>query len=340
MTPYPHRGRLQPAGAFLDPLLRPWARGRPVAGRQGPVPRALPARPTGATATGERAPRRRTGRATTSPGSARGSSVPGGPWATTSSTPRSSRWPPTGSVCRHGSSSVPAPVPRGWVRGRDVFAWVELRVGDGSWRVLPLSDVHEPPRAPPLRAAAHVAGALRRAHHPARHRAAHAAPGSRHRTRPGRRDRRADRPGLPWWLLLPSVVWVVPALKWLRRRRRRRLRRVSLRFAGGWSELLDLAADQGTPGAVRAAAGRAGAVAGPGRGPGAVRRRARVRSRGAGQRGRGRRSGAASTGSGGRWRATWGRCAGCSRSGTRARCCAVVHAPAPLVAPEREHAQV
>jgi hypothetical protein len=31
----------------------------------------------------------------------------------------------------------------------------------------------------------------------------------------------------------------------LRRRRRRRQRRVSLRFAGGWSELLDLATDQG-----------------------------------------------------------------------------------------------
>ena len=46
---------------------------------------------------------------------------------------------------------------------------------------------------------------------------------------------------------MPSVVWVVPALKWLRRRRRRQLRRVSLRFAGGWSELLDLAADQGRP---------------------------------------------------------------------------------------------
>jgi hypothetical protein len=138
------------------------------------------------------------------------------------------------------------PGPRGWVHGRDVFAWVELRVGDGSWRVLPLSAFmshreprrSEPPRTSPER---YVERTTPRVTEQPTQRPGHATGTA------GTAGPEDERPGLPWWLLVPSVVWVVPAIKWLRRRRRRRLRRVSLRFAGGWSELLDLAVDRGRP---------------------------------------------------------------------------------------------
>ena len=245
MTPYPHHGRLQPAGAFLDPLLRPWAQAdlSPV-GKVLSLARYL---------------------------KTNGRYSDGGDGATTAYRPGhdaarlgkgffGSRRPVgddeqyAGFVALAANRlGVPArvvvgarPGPRGWVYGRDVFAWVELRVGDGSWRVLPLSAFmgHREPRRsepPPTSPERYVQRTTPRAT-------------DRPPQRPtdgtgtdGSTEPKEDRPGLPWWLLVPSVVWVVPVLKWRRRRRRRRLRRVSMRFAGGWAELLDLAADQGRP---------------------------------------------------------------------------------------------
>ena len=245
MTPYPHRRRLQPAGDFLDPLLRPWAQAdlSPV-GKVLSLARYL----------------RTNGRYSDGGEGAAAAYGPGHDVARLGKGFFGSRRP-VGDDEQYAAFmalaanrlGVPArvvvgarPGPRGWVRGRDVFAWVELRVGDGSWRVLPLSAFmshreprrSEPPRTSPerfvQRTTPHVTEQpTQRPDH---------ATGTVGTPRP-----EDDRPGLPWWLLVPSVVWVVPALKWLRRRRRRRLRRVSLRFAGGWSELLDLAADQGRP---------------------------------------------------------------------------------------------
>ena len=139
------------------------------------------------------------------------------------------------------------PGPRGWVRGRDVFAWVELRVGDGSWRVLPLSTFmshrvprrSEPPRTSPER---YVERTTPRATEPPTQRPADGT-GTAGTTGP-----EDDRPGLPWWLLAAlggvggarAQVAATPTAA-------AGCRRVSLRFAGGWSELLDLAADQGRP---------------------------------------------------------------------------------------------
>ena len=245
MTPYPHRRRLQPAGDFLDPLLRPWAQAdlSPV-GKVLSLARYL----------------RTNGRYSDGGEGAAAAYGPGHDVARLGKGFFGSRRP-VGDDEQYAAFmalaanrlGVPArvvvgarPGARGWVRGRDVFAWVELRVGDGSWRVLPLSAFmshreprrSEPPRTSPerfvQRTTPHVTEQpTQRPDH---------ATGTVGTPRP-----EDDRPGLPWWLLVPSVVWVVPALKWLRRRRRRRLRRVSLRFAGGWSELLDLAADQGRP---------------------------------------------------------------------------------------------
>ena len=245
MTPYPHRGRLQPAGAFLDPLLRPWAQAdlSPV-GKVLSLARYL----------------RTNGRYSDGGEGAAAAYGPGHDVARLGKGFFGSRRP-VGDDEQYAAFmalaanrlGVPArvvvgarPGPRGWVRGRDVFAWVELRVGDGSWRVLPLSAFmshreprrSEPPRTSPER---YVERTTPRVTEQPTQRPGHAT-GTAGTT--GTED---ERPGLPWWLLVPSVVWVVPALKWLRRRRRRRLRRVSLRFAGGWSELLDLAADQGRP---------------------------------------------------------------------------------------------
>ena len=245
MTPYPHRGRLQPAGAFLDPLLRPWAQAdlSPV-GKVLSLARYL----------------KTNGRYSDGGKGVAAAYGPGHDVARLGKGFFGSRRP-VGNDEQYAAFvalaanrlGVPArvvvgarPGPRGWVHGRDVFAWVELRVGDGSWRVLPLSTFmshrvprhSEPPRTSPER---YVQRTTPRATEPPTQRPADGT-GTAGTSRP-----EDDRPGLPWWLLVPSVLWVVPAVKWLRRRRRRRLRRVSMRFAGGWSELLDLAADQGRP---------------------------------------------------------------------------------------------
>ncbi len=245
MTPYAAPGRLQPP---VPSSTRCYGRGRsrPLAGRQV-LSLARYLRTNGRYSDGgKRLSQQRTGRATTSRGSGRGSSVPG------DSSGDDEQYAAFIALAAN-RLGVPArvvvgarPGPRGWVHGRDVFAWVELRVGDGSWRVLPLSTFmshrvprrSEPPRTSPER---YVQRTTPRATEPPTQRPADGT-GTAGTSRP-----EDDRPGLPWWLLVPSVVWVVPAVKWLRRRRRRRLRRVSMRFAGGWSELLDLAADQGRP---------------------------------------------------------------------------------------------
>jgi drug/metabolite transporter superfamily protein YnfA len=245
MTAYPHGGDLQPAGAFLDPLLRPWAQAdlSPV-GKVLSLARYL----------------RTNGRYSDGGDGAAAAYGPGHDVARLGKGFFGSRRP-VGDDEQYAAFvalaanrlGVPArvvvgarPGPRGWVRGRDVFAWVELRVGDGSWRVLPLSTFmsHRPPRRsePPRTSPERYVEVT--------------TPQATERPTPrpaddtdttGTTGPRQDRPGLPWWVLLPSVVWVVPALKWLRRRRRRRLRRISVRFAGGWSELLDLAVDQARP---------------------------------------------------------------------------------------------
>ncbi len=78
-----------------------------------------------------------------------------------------------------------AVVPEGGVvTGKDVSAWVELRLADGSWRTLPTEDVHVRPAA--LGAAAPDPGAARR-------RRTRCLPrGRRYRRRARRRERRSE----------------------------------------------------------------------------------------------------------------------------------------------------
>lgn len=142
--------------------------------------------------------------------------------------------------------------PNGKVRGKDIGAWVEVRVASGSWRMLPTNRFmsHRPPRReaaalPPVRL-----------------------PDVGTPDEPGRKPQRQEKPpeppeppepeeeppaeklveaGRTWWpVLVPFALGglVVAAKRW-RRRKRRQAASITGRFAGAWDELLDAARDLG-----------------------------------------------------------------------------------------------
>jgi hypothetical protein len=157
-----------------------------------------------------------------------------------------------------------AVVPEGGeVKGSDVSAWVELRVDDGSWRVLPtetfmdtdrpadqqtrteeqLSGVVIPPPAqvPPPSTIDEQTDAeitARKAQ-----RASEEQPGS---SSVGWVRALLVYAGGPLLAVL-VVVGAILSAKWLRRSRRRSTRLVSGRIAGAWRELVDHARDLGQP---------------------------------------------------------------------------------------------
>ncbi|HET7350527.1 MAG TPA: transglutaminase domain-containing protein [Marmoricola sp.] len=162
---------------------------------------------------------------------------------------------------------VGAAVPRdGKVRGEDVHVWVELRVSDGSWRVLPTEEFmgDEPPRrnlsvAPRPRV---PPAAVVEPREPV-------TPPEVQREQQAKDVADAEQRSLvlrvlPWTLLV-LLVLVVPLAKLLRREVRRRRGRPSDRVAGAWTELVDHARDLGIPvpsGATRPAQARVLALAG------------------------------------------------------------------------------
>lgn len=140
------------------------------------------------------------------------------------------------------------------IRGKDMQAWVELRVADGSWRVLPreqFTGTQDPPRTfvpsknllPPkpkpqdqLQNQPHV---------------------KKQQKKKQQQKQEAVKRG---WvkavvpiLFLLLLLLTVPVLKWIRRRRRRRSGTPADQIAGAWSELLDNARDMGTEAPVGAA---------------------------------------------------------------------------------------
>jgi hypothetical protein len=153
----------------------------------------------------------------------------------------------------------------GVVTGADVHAWVEVRVGDGSWRTLPTSafmdkdkpaaqppqsqqqmtgDVVPPPQPipPPSTVGDQSDSDLRTQ--------------KSHKTAPTPEP--TEAPDGTWgvrvaaYVAVPvvvggGVVGSILGAKLLRRRRRRSARTVSARFAGGWRELVDHARDLGIP---------------------------------------------------------------------------------------------
>ncbi len=146
---------------------------------------------------------------------------------------------------------VGAIIPRGGVvRGRDVTAWIEVRLADGSWRTIPTEVFmgREPPdrRGPPP--------AVREfpPQQPSDLPQDDAVDADEDRLEDAESETeptadRGDR--APWLLLLLLVLapLVAPGLKAWRRRRRLRAATVSARYAGAWEELVDRARDLGIP---------------------------------------------------------------------------------------------
>ncbi len=134
----------------------------------------------------------------------------------------------------------------GVIKGKHLDAWVEIKIGNGSWRVLPTSTFmsHRPPkrddvRLPPVR----LPPAQQNPQRPQQQEQPEEEPDPP----PPDAEEPQDEP-LPLWplfLLIPASVAGIPLAKGLRRRRRRAAVPVSLGYAGGWQELLDTARDLG-----------------------------------------------------------------------------------------------
>lgn len=139
----------------------------------------------------------------------------------------------------------------GVVRGAAVQPWVEVRIANGTWRVLQLDKFMG--RRPPDREKIKP-GALPPRDFPE--------PDTTQQ-QPDLDDPLADQPdtpmiatapvtggvAVPWpvlvLLVLVLIAGVVPGAKWLRRRRRLGRATVTGRFAGAWEELVDTAVDLG-----------------------------------------------------------------------------------------------
>lgn len=137
----------------------------------------------------------------------------------------------------------------GLVRGSDVTTWVEVRIADGSWRVLP-SELYlstRPPRRtdPPKQdpgdfvVAAEEAQETERTEPPVAEPEAERLPDVPEPT--GSRVPGVVAGAMSLVLLVGSVPWA----KWWRRRRRRTAGSGTARAQGAWQELVDLAADLG-----------------------------------------------------------------------------------------------
>ena len=145
----------------------------------------------------------------------------------------------------------------GKVQGKDVTAWVELRVRDGSWRILPTSTFmnHRKPSKddePPQSLEEFVQDQLPEddTENPQSPDQV-PLPDPDHQVGPGAPT--AEDSGLPvggkplGLVALALLSQVVPGLKLARRLLRRRRARVSMRVVGAWRELVDLGSDLGVP---------------------------------------------------------------------------------------------
>ena len=146
----------------------------------------------------------------------------------------------------------------GKVQGRDVQAWVELRVRDGSWRILPTSSFMSTKRPsrddePPQSLEDFVQGQLPEDETDdpdSGEQVPLPDPEADLQDGDDQAEESAPLPvsGAPLWLLLAGLVTqVVPLLKLARRVARRRRPRMSRRVVGAWQELLDLGIDLRVP---------------------------------------------------------------------------------------------
>ncbi|MFN8107684.1 MAG: transglutaminase domain-containing protein [Nocardioidaceae bacterium] len=133
------------------------------------------------------------------------------------------------------------------IKGKDIQAWVELRIADGSWRVLPreaFTGTKPPPRA-------YVPNLNIMPPKPKKQDQPQNQPHVK-KQQQKKKQRNEESVKRGWIkasvsiLLLLLLLLTVPLLKWLRRRRRRRTGSPGDRIAGAWAELLDSARDMGT----------------------------------------------------------------------------------------------
>jgi len=140
----------------------------------------------------------------------------------------------------------------GKVRGKDVIAWVELRVRDGSWRILPTQSFmnHKKPTKddePPQPLSDFVQDQLNDGDQDDPDATEQVplpdddAPVGHDEDAAGEASPARDLPLVA--LALALLSWVVPGLKLARRSVRRGSRRASRRCVGAWQELVDLAVD-------------------------------------------------------------------------------------------------
>lgn len=144
---------------------------------------------------------------------------------------------------------VGAQLPRdGKVRGKDLHAWVELRIADGSWRVLPTERFmgNRPPprgyRPPPKVYPRPPKQTKPPAQQPQQ-------PQTKPRPKP-KQSAHQDHGTSPlaWLLVLVALAVAAPPTgKAVRHRLRRTRGRGSDRLAGAWAELVDTARDLGQP---------------------------------------------------------------------------------------------
>lgn len=243
--PYPTRGPLQPAGAFLDRLLRPW-RGSGLTPMEQVFSLAQYLEENGRYSNGA------------TPDEARyvaghdaerlGRDFFGAPVIVGDEEQYVAFF-----ALAANRLGVPArvvvgawPTDAGVVRGQDVAAWVEVRVATGGWRRIPtrtfLADEpvaeDEPPRVPPED---YLDREQPEQEQPQEE------PGSEQPTDPQTAgEGGSGRP--PWlpWALSAGLTLAVPAAKACRRVLRSRGSAYG-RALGGWRELLDTARDLGRP---------------------------------------------------------------------------------------------
>jgi hypothetical protein len=152
--------------------------------------------------------------------------------------------------------AVGAFVEDGKVQGKDVVAWVELRVDDGSWRILPTTTFmsHRKPRKddePPQSLEEFVQDQVADDDDKDDSDSEQQVPLPDPNANPGSQDQQDNGDSaLPsggrsiGLLLLGAVIsWAVPGAKLGRRLWRRTRRRASRRLVGAWSELVDLGID-------------------------------------------------------------------------------------------------